>query len=136
MLTNNSLLTSKVVGPTTGGTSEGFRFQKLAEKAESAEAADDDVGVNSFSNPNYENPEVGTRSETATAPAPPPTVFGKLVSVEEKEEETEAGSDVKGDQCDEANEEDEQEVRVLGTESVPTHCVSVPFSGSQGSRVC
>ena len=124
-----------MVGPTTGGTSEGFRFQKLAEKAESAEAADDDVGVNSFSNPNYENPEVGTRSETATAPAPPPpTVFGKLVSVEEKEKET--GSDVKDDQCEEVKKEEEQEVRVLGTESVPTHCVSVPFSGSQGSRVC
>ena len=123
-----------MVGPTTGGTSEGFRFQKLAEKAESAEAADDDVGVNSFSNPNYENPEVGTRSETATAPAPPPpTVFGKLVSVEEKEKET--GSDVKDDQCEEVKKEEEQEVRVLGTESVPTHCVSVPFSGSQGSRV-
>ena len=101
-----------MVGPTTGGTSEGFRFQKLAEKAESAEAADDDVGVNSFSNPNYENPEVGTRSETATAPAPPPTVFGKLVSVEEKEKE--AGSE-EDDQCDEVKKEEEQEVRFLPT---------------------
>merc|ERR1711879_359690 len=39
----------------------------------------------------------------------PPTVFGKLVSVEEKEKETETESGVKVDQRDEVKEEDEAE---------------------------
>ena len=87
-----------MVGP-TGGTSEGFRFKKLAEKSEETEA-EEEVDVNSFANPNYENPEVGTQSEPVAAPAAP-TLFGKLVSVEE-EKETEAAkeSDPKVDTAD------------------------------------
>ena len=75
-----------MVGPNTGGTSEGFRFKKLAEKSEETEAKEDDV--NSFANPNYENPEVGTKSEPVAAPVP--TLFGKLVSVEEEKETEDA----------------------------------------------
>ena len=56
---------------------------------------------------------MGTRSETATASAPPPTVFGKLVSVEEKETEAESG--VKDDQRDQVKEEDEAEVRNMSS---------------------
>ena len=93
-------MSPSVVGPTTGGTSEGFRFQKLAEKSEDMEGANGD-GVNSFSNPNYEE---GTKTETDIVPAP--TVFGKLVSVEEvKETEDSQESDGKVDRSDEIKDE-------------------------------
>ena len=124
-----SLLSSLVVGPSTGGTSEGFRFQKLAEKSEDTEGANDD-GVNSFSNPNYENPEVGTKTETVIAP--PPTLFGKLVSVEEKETEDTQGSDEKVDQPDEVKKQDEEE-RVSQLSFLFTdRRFQPPFSAFQG----
>ena len=100
-----------VVGPTKGGTSEGFRFKKLAEKSEDAEDASNDDGFNSFSNPNYENPEVGTKTESAIASAP--TLFGKLVSVEEKEAEDNHGSDENVDRHNEIEEKDEKKVKLL-----------------------
>ena len=121
-----------VVGPTTGGTSEGFRFQKLAEKSEETEDALDGE-VNSFSNPNYENPEVGTKTEPAVAPAP--TLFGTLVSVEEvMETEDSQGSDGKVDRSEEVKAADGEGVNnlfCLFTEG----SVHAPFSGFQGGRI-